>query len=46
MDLTGVTLAGEAIVLLLLAVHFKSNIACYTSLFFASIAIPFILVGA
>lgn len=46
MDLIGVTLAGEALVLLLLAVHFRSTIACYISLAFVSIAIPFILVGA
>ena len=46
MDLIGVTLAGEALVLLLLAVHFRSSFTCYISLAFVSIAIPFILVGA
>ena len=46
MDLIGVTLAGEALVLLLLAVHYRSNIAGYMSLAFISIAIPFILIGA
>lgn len=46
MDLVGVTLAGEALVLLLLAVHFRSNIACYLAVLFASISLPFMFLGA
>lgn len=46
MDLIGVALAGEALVLLLLAVHFKTKTACITSLVYVSISLPFIFIGA
>ena len=46
MDLIGVALAGEALVLLLLAIHYRSNVAGYMSLAFASISLPFLFIGA
>lgn len=46
MDLTGVTLAGEALVLLLLAIHFRSNFICYLAVLFASISLPLSFIGA
>ncbi len=46
MDLTGIVLAGQAFTLLALAVHFKTKIACITSFVYASISLPFIVIGA
>ena len=46
MDLTGVTLAGEALVLLILAIKNKSNFTCYLAVSFASISLPLAFIGA
>ena len=46
MDLVGYTLLVEAVTMLTLAIKTKSSFSCYLAVLFASISLPFSLIGS
>ena len=46
MDLVGYTLLLEAATMLILAIKNRSSFSCYLAVLFASISLPFSLIGA